>query len=162
MRRVCAGRECCVADILKKQQRYKLADSDIAKIIASLKEDNFIDELRYAKAFVTDKSRLSGWGRTKIIWALKSKQIDKEIIEEAISIISADDAREQLRKILIGKLKTLSLLPTTDSYSEAEEPSAAERWKRREKQRAKLIRFGLSRGFEYDMVLSEINELLRD
>ena len=166
MRRACAGREYCAADILKKLQRYKLAGSDNTKVIASLKEDKFIDELRYAKAFVADKSRLSGWGRTKIIWALKSKQINKEIIEKAVSILSADDAREQLRKILTGKLKTLPFnygsSGLSDSYSGVEEFSAAECRKIREKQRAKLIRFGLSRGFEYDMVLSVVNELLQN
>ena len=163
MQRVCAAREYCVADILKKLQRYKLDGNDSAKIITSLKEDRFIDELRYAEAFVKDKSRLSGWGRIKILWALKSKQIDKEIIEKAISILSKDDTREQLRKILEGKLKTLPLYSgfESDSYVESEEISSSERWKLREKQKAKLIRFGLSRGFEYDMVLSVADEILR-
>ena len=183
MQRACSVREYCVADILKKLQRHKVPDSDSAKIIASLKGDNFINELRYAKAFVTDKSRLSGWGRAKIIWALKSKQIDKEVIENAISILSTDNVREQLRKILAVRLKTLPLNSGAsdlsdyyesesvsdseidfgaDSYSGDKELSPTERWKQREKQRAKLIRFGLSRGFEYDMVLSVVGELLRN
>ena len=166
MQRACATREYCVADILKKLQRYKLDGIDSAKIITSLKEDCFIDELRYAEAFVNDKSRLCGWGRTKILWVLKSKQIDKEIIEKAISILSVDDARDQLRKILAAKLKMLPLLSestnlVTDAYTETAKVSSLERWKQREKQKAKLIRFGLSRGFEYDMVLAVADEILR-
>jgi len=178
MQRACATREYCVADILKKLQRYKLTGNDSAKIITSLKKDRFIDELRYAEAFVKDKSRLSGWGRTKILWTLKSKQIDNEIITKAISILSEDDAREQLRKILEGKLKTLPLHSgacrksqiieldsgaesESDFYVEPEDTSLSERWKQREKQKAQLVRFGISRGFEYDIVLSVVNEILR-
>ena len=158
MCRACAGRECCVADILKKLQRYKLGTSDTTKIITSLQADRFIDELRYAKAFVRDKSRLSGWGRTKIEWALKSKQIDREIIAEAISILSEEDVRAQLRKLLAGKLSILTRCANTDADIEGNTKS--ELYKLREKERAKLVRFGLSRGFEYDLVLSVVKELL--
>ena len=158
MRRICAGREYCAADILKKLQRYKLAGSDNTKVIASLKEDKFIDELRYAKAFVRDKSRLSGWGRTKILWALRSKQIDKGVIAEAISILSEEDMYAQLYKLLAAKLSTLTR--HTNSDADIEENIKSELYKLREKERAKLIRFGLSRGFEYDIVLSVVKKLL--
>jgi len=180
MRRACASREYCVADILKKLQRYKLSNEENTKIISSLKEDRFIDELRYAEAFVKDKSRLSGWGRTKILWVLRSKHIDREIIEKAVSILSEDDTRKQLHKILAAKLRISpfgsglsgestvtdrdpeSTDPETNSYAEPENAPPAEFWNLREKQKAKLVRFGLSRGFEYNMVLSVVNEILEN
>ena len=163
MQRACAAREYCASEIRKKLQRYKLSDVDTEKIIASLKAERFIDELRYAEAFVRDKSRLSGWGSAKIRWTLKFKGVDGDIIAQAVLLLSTEDMREQLRKILAGKLPVQSVVDNNDDSGETDEDQDfGEQWRVREKLKAKLVRFGLSRGFEYDMVLSVVSEVLTE
>ncbi|PKP06813.1 MAG: hypothetical protein CVU10_04435 [Bacteroidetes bacterium HGW-Bacteroidetes-5] len=141
MQRICSVRECCRSEILNKLKRYSLTLEEVDKIIKSLEEDKFFDHNRYAQSFVRDKSSLSGWGPAKIRWSLRSKAIEDEIIESAMSTITPLQREEKLNSILERKLPTLKK-------------------EDREKMRAKLIRFALSRGFEYEKVLSAVNRLL--
>lgn len=143
MQRACSMREYCPADILKKLARYQLSDTDNTLIIKSLEEDGFISCHRYAFAFVRDKSSLSGWGPSKIRWALKGKLIPKELIEEALAQFTPDQEEERLVTLLEKRLS-------------AQKSKLSER----DKLKASLVRFALSRGFGYDKVLSQVNRLL--
>ena len=136
-------REYCPADILKKLARYQLSDTDNTLIIKSLEEDGFISSHRYAFAFVRDKSSLSGWGPSKIRWALKGKLIPKELIDEALAQFTPDQEEERLVTLLEKRLS-------------AQKSKLSER----DKLKASLVRFALSRGFGYDKVLSQVNRLL--
>ncbi len=143
MQRACSMREYCPADILKKLARYQLSDTDNTLIIKSLEEDGFISSHRYAFAFVRDKSSLSGWGPSKIRWALKGKLIPKELIDEALAQFTPDQEEERLVTLLEKRLS-------------AQKSKLSER----DKLKASLVRFALSRGFGYDKVLSQVNRLL--
>jgi regulatory protein len=156
MQRVCSMRECCPADIRTKLKRYKLDLAKTDMLIKSLEEDGFIDTRRYAFAFVRDKSSLSGWGPAKIRWTLKSKFIEKELIEEALAAITPEQGEERLATLL-GK--RLSVLKKRVAYTAGREEREVER-RDMEKLKASLVRFALSRGFEYDKVLTQINRLL--
>ncbi len=141
MQRICSVRECCRSEILNKLKRYSLSGEEVEEIIESLSNDNFFDHTRYAQSFVRDKSSLSGWGPAKIRWSLRSKAIEDEIIESAMLTITPQQREDKLKSILERKLFTLKK-------------------EDREKIRAKLIRFALSRGFEYDKVLCAVNGIL--
>ncbi len=156
MQRACSMREYCPADILKKLARYQLSDTDNTLIIKSLEEDGFISSHRYAFAFVRDKSSLSGWGPSKIRWALKGKLIPKELIEEALAQFTPDQEEEKLVTLLE---KRLSALKKRVAYTAGREEREIER-RDLEKLKASLVRFALSRGFGYDKVLSQVNRLL--
>jgi len=58
-------REVCTFDARQKLQRMEIEGEEADVIIASLTKDKFIDDARYASAFVRDKSRLAGWGSAK-------------------------------------------------------------------------------------------------
>lgn len=135
-------REYCESDILAKLERFELNAGEAEKILESLKEDKFVDDNRYSRAFVRDKSRLSGWGGRKISFALRRKKIEQSIIAEAIKELDKTSEAERLLKILTVKAKTIG------------------KDESRAKKTEKLIRFALSRGFNYDQALSAVNKII--
>ena len=96
-------------------------------------EDDFINEKRYAVAFVRDKFRLNKWGKIKITMALREKGIEKELILSALDKIDEGEYQELLSMLLKNKSKTIKY---DFEY---------------EKQ-GKLFRFAQSRGFENNVI----------
>ena len=133
----CAVSEYCRADIRKMMSRWELPEGVADKIIKRLQNERYIDEQRYAHAFVRDKFRYNHWGWIRIEQELKRRNIPQEYIDEAKEEISDDDNLEALRKIIDSKR------PTIKGKNEYEV-------------NAKLFRFALSRGFSY----SAINQVL--
>lgn len=129
---MCARREYCIGDIRRKALERLDGDSAAAEeIVSMLVEDRFVDELRYASAFASEKSALGGWGQLKIRRALSAKGIPSETIDTALSEIDKDKAVSRLVRLMENKWKTLQ-----------DDPQG----------RLKLLRYALSRGYGYDEV----------
>ena len=127
----CAGAEYCRADIRKMMSRWELPEGVADKIIKRLQDERYIDEQRYAHAFVRDKFRYNHWGWIRIEQELKRRGIAQEYIDEAKEEISEDANLEALRKIIDTKRRTV-------------------KGKNEYEVNAKLFRFALSRGFCYE------------
>ena len=141
MRVLCSRREYCRSDILKKVVSALDGDRQEAeKIVDILVDEKFIDELRYASAFVRDKSALSGWGAVKIRYMLSSKGIPRDVISEALGDVDEGKARVRLEKLMENRYRSLK-----------DDPQC----------RLKMLRFGLGRGYEYDEVSSVIDMLMK-
>ena len=141
MRVLCSRREYCRSDILKKVVSALDGDRQGAeKIVDILVDEKFIDELRYASAFVRDKSALSGWGAVKIRYMLSSKGIPRDVISEALGDVDEGKARVRLEKLMENRYRSLK-----------DDPQC----------RLKMLRFGLGRGYEYDEVSSVIDMLMK-
>lgn len=137
----CVKREYCVSDIRKKALKAVQGQSSLAdELVEALVRERFVDNLRYATAFSREKSSISAWGPSKIRNALLLKGIDRATIAQALKEIDEDAASERMMKALSRKWHSLK----EDPYG-----------------KFKLIRFGLSRGYEYDAVSSCVEELLR-
>ena len=135
----CARREYCVSDIRLKAVRKLDGDTQAAEeIVESLVADRFVNDLRYAGAFAREKASLSGWGPVKIRFALSGKGIARQVIDEAIGGIDTEKAAGRLRQLLESKWKTL-----------ADDPQG----------KLKLIKFALSRGYDYDAVRQSVDDL---
>lgn len=136
---LCSRREYCSSDIRAKALEKLDGDSEAAnKVLEELISNKFVDDYRYACAFARDKAVLSAWGPVKIRYALSAKKIDSRIIAAALEEISSDKAIEKLDNLLVSKYKTIQ----SDPYA-----------------RLKLIKFALSRGYEYDTVKTELEKL---
>lgn len=133
----CSTTELCLSDIRKKLDATDLTDEEKEGILHRLLDEGYVDEARYARAFVRDKFRFSGWGRIKIAQGLRAKQIATTDIAEALEEIDEDDYRHALREALKAKRHTL-------------------RGKTDYETNAKLTRFAMSRGYETDVILKEI------
>lgn len=128
----CAKREYCTSDIYKKALDRLEGDSAAAEeIVAKLIANGFVSDLRYATAFAREKASLTGWGPVKIRFALSAKHIDREVIDEALGEIDAEKADAKLERLLEAKRRSLEGDPQG---------------------RLKLIKFALSRGYDYDTV----------
>lgn len=132
MQALCARREYCIGDIRRKLSLRPEVDAGTAEeIISSLVKDKFVDELRYASAFASEKSSLSGWGPIKIRRALSAKGLTAEVIDAALSEMDKDKADAKLEKLLSAKWRSLR-----------DDPQG----------KLKLLRHALSRGYLYDEV----------
>jgi len=139
--RSCSLSEKCEQDVRKKLTEWQLPIENMEKVIAYLKEEKYLNEMRFAEFFVRDKHRFGKWGKTKIIFALKSKGISPDMIDEAIKNIDFEDYEEQLKSLLASKFKSIKYKDKYDA-------------------KAKLYRFGMSRGFENELVLKTIDAII--
>jgi regulatory protein len=136
---LCAGREMCRSDIKKKLSSWGLQEIDIERIIEKLVKEKFIDEERYSSAFVRDKFRYNKWGKVKIASTLKMKSIPAETINNAIGSIDDETYMTALRDMISSQRRKVKAKNQYDL-------------------KGKLLRFGLSRGFESHLLYDLLNE----
>lgn len=137
---LCARSELCQADVRQRLHRWELEDEVAERIVARLVQERYVDEARYAQAFVRDKFRYNHWGRVKIELELKRKKIAQHHIEEALSALEGKEQLEALRDIISKKR------PTVKGRNEYEI-------------RGKLIRFALGRGFSMQDIVKVVGKL---
>ena len=138
---LCSRKEYCTADILEKLRKWELADDEIQKIMTFLYQYKFIDDTRFARIYTEDKFRFNHWGKQKIMQMLRRKNIPAEVIEEALKTVDISTYQEQCKAILEQKMK---MLTEADPY----------------KLKATLIRFGASRGFDFDTLHTCLEQLI--
>ncbi|MDR0660349.1 MAG: RecX family transcriptional regulator [Prevotellaceae bacterium] len=133
LKNLCSRSEKCIYDIKLKLQKWGIEPSESEKIIASLLNSKFVDEERYVNAYVREKLNLAKWGKQKIVRMLKAKQVQANLIDVALNDINNGKYKEKLVELL--KKKNSSIKDESE-YN----------------RKAKLLRFALSRGYEYDLV----------
>lgn len=139
MARICSMKECCTFDIAQKLQRMPLEDGVAERVLSALQNGKYIDDSRFTRSFINDKLRFSKWGKTKIEFALRQKQIPQETIDATFEEFSDELLTESLKPLLEKKLKSVK------GKSEYEK-------------RTKVIRFGLSRGFSMSDILQSLGD----
>src|SRR5210317_1648366 len=87
----CARSEKSRNEVRSFLEKNAASEQDIDDILATLVEEKFIDELRYAMAYVADKYRFNSWGKIKISYNLSSKGIAPAIIREALDSLDPDE-----------------------------------------------------------------------
>lgn len=149
----CSRRELCEAHIRRKLAMYGgdgLTKDDADEIIESLKKDKFLDDNRFAAAYIKDKTTFGGWGIRKVETELLKRGVAKAVAAKAIDNYLTEEQ---------GAEKQLQLL----------EKTAAQKWnsitteaKRKgdcelhiDKLRAKLVRFLIGRGYDYQSAYSQ-------
>ena len=108
-----ASRYCAEQDRAEFDVRRKLKDWDVPahlhdEVISMLKEENFIDEWRFACTFVRSKFRNNRWGKIKIAYALRQKQISEDIISESLKEIKDEDYLNALKELATKKARTVN------------------------------------------------------
>lgn len=141
--RLCARAEKSEGDARRLMHGWGLNDGDAERVLARLVNDRFIDDSRYAGAFVREKMRLSGWGEYKIRAALQRKGVARETIEEALGAADRTGMAERLRTQLERKLRLLHC-------------------ETRYELKNKLMRYGLGLGYDYETVHETVAALAAD
>ena len=130
---LCAQAEHCQQEMRDKMKRWEMAPEIQDRVIARLVSERFIDDERYARAFVKDKIRYNKWGRRKVQQGLWMKHIDEDIQQRVLDEVDDEEYLAVLKPLLAQKRKT------TKAQNDYE-------------LNQKLIRFALGRGFTYDII----------
>lgn len=139
---LCSKQECCSRDIYAKALKRLEGDAQAAaEVMQSLTEDKYVDDARYAAAFAREKAAITGWGPIKIKYALAAKGITGDAVKDALAEIDPERSEEKLRRILENKWRT-SLNGEKDG-------------------KFRLIKFALTRGYEYDQVRDLVEEICK-
>ncbi|MDR2651040.1 MAG: recombination regulator RecX [Prevotellaceae bacterium] len=140
LQKLCSVCEKSVYDVRQKLIEYKIEATKIAEIIQKLQVAGFVDDCRFACSFARTKHKVSKWGKQKIEYQLRAKQISESIIAKALNEISDDSYSKTITAELTKKLKT------TKANSQSELV-------------AKLMKFALSRGYDYSASYEIIKKL---
>ena len=130
---LCAQAEHCQQEMRDKMRRWELDETVQNRIIDRLIKERYVDDERYARAFVKDKIRYNKWGRRKVQQALWMKRIDADIQQQVLDEIDEKEYLDVLRPLLKQKRKSIK----AESDYELNQ---------------KLLRFALGRGFGFDII----------
>ena len=139
----CARAELCRADLRPKLLARGLAPDAPDALLDRLERERYIDERRYAAAFVHDRMTYNRWGRLKVQQALRMKGISDEAVRDALSSVGTEAYAGQLAALLAAKRRTVRAASAYEL-------------------RTKLLRFAASRGFELSLAADAVDRLVRD
>jgi regulatory protein len=134
MIRWCAYRERSIYETKQKLQSFELSASDLKNILQYLSERGYVDDLRFARAFVRGKFRQNQWGRLKIQAGLRNQHIAPDIIKKALGVIDESEYERIMLKLAVAKAKSFK-----------EEANAFEN-------KTKIFRYLSSKGFTPDEI----------
>ena len=103
--RYCSGAEHCCFEVRAMLQRHEAESGDIDRILKHLIKEGYIDESRYARAFVHDKVRFAKWGRFKIAQALWQKSIPQDVADSALATIDEDEYMTALNDVVQSRYR---------------------------------------------------------
>ena len=130
---LCAQAEHCQQEMRDKMRRWELDETVQNRIIDRLIKERYVDDERYARAFVKDKIRYNKWGRRKVQQGLWQKRIDADIQQRVLDEIDEKEYLDVLRPLLKQKRKSIR---AANDYELNQ----------------KLALFALSRGFTFDLI----------
>jgi regulatory protein len=129
----CAYQERSQQEVRDKLYEWGLWKDDVEELISELIQTNFLNEERFALAYVSGKFKIKKWGKVKIRQGLKIKRVPDKMIANALKTIDAD---EYLKTILVLAEKKIGSIHEKDAY----------------KRRYKLVTYLLGKGFENDLI----------
>jgi len=106
MRKYCDYQERCHREVRTKLLELKVYGMDLEEVISSLIQEGYLNEERFALAFVSGKFRIKRWGRNKIIQELKKRDVSDYCIESGLSQIDESEYIKAIR-YQIDKAKSL-------------------------------------------------------
>jgi regulatory protein len=135
----CAYQERSQQEVRDKLYGWQMKSAEVEEIISSLIAENFLNEERFAFAYVSGKFKIKKWGKIKIKQGLKLKHVPDPIIRKALNSIADDDYMATLEHLLEKKQRT-------------------EKERNPMKRQFKLLTYLYSKGFEKDMVMSVLKK----
>ena len=136
----CAYQERCHKEVEQKLYDLNMVPEAKEQIIIHLLKYNFLNEERYAKAFVRGKFTIKKWGKQRIINELKYKNISSYNLNTALKEIDLDNYLKTLKSLAEKKWTTLK---DSNIYIK----------------KNKLIKFLISKGYESELVYSLVNDI---
>ncbi|MDO5395667.1 MAG: regulatory protein RecX [Bacteroidales bacterium] len=142
LERLCARAEHCTSELQLRLRKWKITESESDRIIESLISRRYVDDERFARAFVSDRVRFRRHGRILVSRDLRLKGIDAAVIDQLLDEIDRDMYISNLRHIMQAKLRMSGTVALDTREG-----------------RMKLARFGMQRGYEPSLVIETIKIL---
>ena len=130
---LCASAEHCEYEMTEKMRKWEVEESDRERIMEYLRKAKFVDDERYARAFVKDKIKYNKWGRRKVEQGLWAKHIAEDIRQRVLDEVDESQYKSVLTDLLKSKRRSIK---AANDYE----------------MNRNLIKFALSRGFDYSIV----------
>jgi len=138
----CAYQERCHQEVRQKLEAMRMIPEAIDVIIVHLLEHNFLNEARFAKTFVSGKFKIKKWGRRRLTYELKKKDVGKVNINQALAEIENTEYTEVFNDLAEKRLQNIK---ESNKF----------------KKKKKLIDYLLYRGWESHLVYEKANELIK-
>jgi regulatory protein len=107
IKQYCSYQERSHSEVKEKLYSVGLYKKEVEEILSKLIEENYLNEERFAIQYAGGKFRMKQWGRVKIKYALKQKQVSEYCIKKAMAAIPEADYKRTLQKLFEQKLKVL-------------------------------------------------------
>ena len=130
---LCASAEHCEYEMTEKMRKWEVEGSDCERIMEYLRKAKFVDDERYARAFVKDKIKYNKWGRRKVEQGLWAKHIAEDIRQRVLDEVDESQYKSVLTDLMNSKRRSIK---AANDYE----------------MNRKLIKFALSRGFDYSII----------
>ena len=138
----CAYQERCHQEVIQKLEGMFMIPEAIDVIVVHLLQHNFLNEERFAKTFVSGKFKFKNWGKHRLSFELKKKDVSKVNINQALATISSEEYIEVFNGL--AEKKALSIKESNVF-----------------KKKKKFIDYFLYRGWESHLVYDKANELIK-
>ena len=139
--RLCSRTEQCSSEIRKKILTAGVAEDVADEMVQSLLDENYLNDERYVKAYVSDKFKFNKWGKIKMRHYLRLKVLPDEVISIGLDEIDKEKYKAVLIKTMKDKAKTIKK-------------------KNKFEKMGQIIRFTQNRGFEPELIHRYMNLVL--
>jgi regulatory protein len=129
----CSESEHCTQEVKDKLKRFELSEEELETLFTYLISENYLNELRFVKAYTNDKVRFAKWGKHKIKYLLQQKKVAESLISEAFEEIETEVYQNNLKTLLQQKARSIKSKTSSEHKS-------------------KLVRFAQGRGFEPEII----------
>ena len=137
----CAYQERCHSEVKGKLYSLGLWKKDVEEALSQLIEENYLNEERFAIQFAGGRFRMKQWGRVKIRYELKQKQVNEYCIGKGLAAIDEEDYARTLEKLAAVKWENLE--KETNRFSREQ----------------KTKNFLLQKGYEPGLALQALQEI---
>lgn len=142
IRNWCARQERSSFEVAQKLVSWNIDNNTIHSIINELKDENFLNDERFAEDYARGKFRMKNWGKKKIKLFLLQKKISEPIVDRAIDLIDDQEYTQSLHNL--AAKRAAKFTKTTSDFDK----------------KGKLYQYLLSKGFESSLVREIIDEVI--
>lgn len=138
----CTYQERCQQEVRDKLYSYGLFSNDVEEMISYLITENYLNELRFSKAYAGGKFRIKKWGRIRIQLELKRRKLSDYCIKKGLDEIDENEYLDTLGQIILSRMNKL---PKSTPF---------------EKQ-TKIAAYLFNRGYEKDLIWDQLSHLIK-
>lgn len=139
----CVYQERCQKEVRDKLYSYGLSSEDVEKLLTAMILEGFLNEERFARAFVRGKFRLKKWGRVRIRKELQFRMLNEKCISLGMQEIDEEDYKDAL--VFLAERKSLNTVEKDPLIK-----------------RKKLNQYLVYKGFESEAIRETLDHLMKN